>query len=250
MFFMTMCITGTNIRTTDKRKPRSAEAERRQHFNGEIHQDKSHNYYRNNTSDKRRDIDFNKEHRTKHWRAQLNEDRNDRQMLDYRRQGQPFRDSERQMPEESNPYRPKYRNSFKDSPPLEQNQRHRSDNRSDGPHYRHLKMKKRVLTERELREEEEFRRSSVEEVDARDRFGDYGDDTGNEMKDGQYKTDDRNANYDNRMRHEQYQREAPRRNWSDTFGTISLEDKPSLGDVLFGKEPPPRYDKFVLIFMP
>ena len=167
------------------------------------------------------------------------------------------------MPEEINPYRPKYRNAFKDSLTFEQNQRHRSDNRSDGPH---LKMKKRVLTERELREEEEFRRSSVEEVDARDRFGDYGDDTGNEMRDGQYKTDDRNANYDNRMRHEQYrtddrvarydnrmrheqyQREAPRRNWSDTFGTISLEDKPSLGDVLFGKEPPPRYDKFVLIF--
>ena len=253
---------------------------------------------------------FHSDYRTN----QSGDDRSHRQTFDHRRQRQSFRDSERPLSEDGNQHRSVYRYPSKDKHRLEQNQQHRSDyGHSERPHYRPRKMHKRVLTEEELREEEEFRRLSLEEDDASDRFGDYkyGVGAGYETKQDQYETDqrirgndrspeslraqrirsgsrlkhgqyrpndkfaqyddrsenekfrssdrfaqyddrsenekfrssDRFAQYDNRMKHKQYPRErteASRRSWSEMFGTIGHEDQPALGDVLFGEEPAPR----------
>ena len=217
---------------------------------------------------------FHSDYRTN----QSGDDRSHRQTFDHRRQRQSFRDSERPLSEDGNQHRSAYRYPSKDEHRLEQNQQYRSDyGYSERPHYRPRKLHKRVLTEEELREEEKFRRLSLEEDDASDRFGDYeygvgaGYETkqdqyetdqrirsGSRLKHGQYRPNDKFAQYDdrsenekfrssdrfaNRMKHEQYYRErteASRRSWSETFGTIGHEDQPALGDVLFGEEPAPR----------
>lgn len=91
--------------------------------------------------------------------------------------------------------------------------------------FQYSKFKGRVFTEAELREEEEYEKSVIEESDTGDRFGE-GVFCGDEKKSTKKKS---------------VLRMNQGKKWSETFGTINTEDESTVMDALFSEDPPPGY---------